>query len=421
MTEQARQARFIAGALFVTLFLLWGSGYNTFGVFFTPLLKEFHGSHASISLCATAIVLFTGAAAPLAGWIIKIVDVRLVMGAGATLAGISLLGISMASSFNHLLAWYVMLGLGLGGSTMVPASLVITNWFKERRGTVLGVATAGMELGGVMMTLLSARLISTSGWRTAYVVLAVPVFVIVLPLVILVVRTRPESLRPRAVDGEAENAKINIAQTAAEEGLEVRQAFRTRSFWLLGLAQFCFGLGVAGALIHLVPLMLRAGYSAATGALALSSVHALITVGKPTMGAVGDYIGARRALAGAFAICAVGILLMGDAAEVPVLALGIFFYGFMLATPIALVPVMVLEMAGPKSLGTLFGLLFFVQTIGAAIGPVIVGAIFDLTGGYMAGYAVSAAIFFGAAVAILGCIEVYAPVAEGVVVAWIEG
>jgi MFS family permease len=112
---------------------------------------------------------------------------------------------------------------------------------------------------------------------------------------------------------------------------------------------------------------------------------------------------------------------MGDAAEVPVLALGIFFYGFMLATPIALVPVMVLEMAGPKSLGTLFGLLFFVQTIGAAIGPVIVGAIFDLTGGYMAGYAVSAAIFFGAAVAILGCIEVYAPVAEGVVVAWIEG
>src|SRR5258708_28689411 len=101
MTEQARQARFIAGALFVTLFLLWGSGYNTFGVFFTPLLKEFHGSHASVSLCATAIVLFTGAAAPLAGWIIKIVDLRVVMGAGATLAGISLLCILMASSFNR--------------------------------------------------------------------------------------------------------------------------------------------------------------------------------------------------------------------------------------------------------------------------------------------------------------------------------
>ena len=74
MNEQTKTARRIAGALFVSLFLLWGSGYNTFGVFFTPLLKEFHGSHASISLCATAIVLFTGAAAPVAGSLIKLVD-----------------------------------------------------------------------------------------------------------------------------------------------------------------------------------------------------------------------------------------------------------------------------------------------------------------------------------------------------------
>jgi MFS family permease len=412
MSEQAKTARRIAAALFVTLFLLWGSAYNTFGVFFAPLLKEFHGSHASISLCATAIVLFTGAAAPIAGWLIRLIDVRLVMGAGATIAGVSLLGISRAASFNHLLVWYVLLGVGLGGSTMVPASLVITNWFKERRGTVLGVATAGMELGGVIMTLLSARLISTSGWRAAYLVLALPVFVIVLPLILMVVRARPETplddfARSGALSAESSNPLI-------EEGLEVGEAFRKRSFWLLGLAQFCFGLGVAGALIHLVPLMLKARYSAASAALALSSVHALITVGKPTMGAFGDYIGARKALAAGFAICALGIVLMGDAARAPLLALGIFFYAFMLATPIALVPVILLDIVGPRSLGTLFGLLFFVQTIGAAIGPIIVGWVFDRTGSYAAGYTLSAAIFFGAAVSILGCIEVYTPVITSV-------
>jgi MFS family permease len=411
MAEQAKKARYIAGALFVTLFLLWGSGYNTFGVFFPPLLKEFHGTHASISLCATAIVLFTGAAAPLAGWLIKLVDVRAVMGAGATLAGVSLLGISRAASFNHLLGWYVLLGIGLGGSTMVPASLILTNWFKERRGTVLGVATAGMELGGVIMTLLSARLISTSGWRAAYVVLALPVFLIALPLIIMVIRARPETPGAEVAETEKGSALSSNPLIAQQEGLEVREAFRKRSFWLLGLAQFCFGFGVAGALIHLVPLMLKARYSAASAALALSSVHALITVGKPTMGAVGDFIGARKALAGAFAICALGIVFMGDAGRVPVLALGIFFYAFMLATPIALVPVVLLEITGPRSLGTLFGWLFFVQTIGAAIGPILVGWVFDITSSYIAGYALSAAILFGAAVAILGCVEVYSPVA----------
>jgi MFS family permease len=398
MTDQARQARLIAGALFVTLFLLWGSCYNTFGVFFTPLLKEFHGTHASISLCATAIVLFTGAGAPLAGWLVKLVDVRIVMGLGATLAGISLLGISSATSFSHLLTWYVSLGIGLGGSTMVPASLVITNWFTERRGTVLGVATAGMELGGVIMTLLSAHLITTSGWRTAYVVLAVPIFVIALPLIVIVVKTRPETKAPEGVD----------APIPLEDGLEVREAFRRRSFWLLGLAQLLFGIGAGGALVHMVPLMLKAGYAAATGALALSSVHALITVGKPTMGVLGDYIGARKALSAALAVCALGTLLMGDASQGPILVLGILFYGFMLATPVALVPVTVLDIAGPRSLGPLFGLLFFIQTVGAAIGPVIVGRMFDVSGGYMAGYALSAAIFFGAAISVLGCVETYA-------------
>jgi MFS family permease len=411
VSEQTKTARRIAGALFISLFLLWGSGYNTFGVFFTPLLKEFHGSHASISLCATAIVLFTGAAAPLAGWLVTLVDVRLVMGVGATLAGVSLFGISRAESFGHLLAWYAALGIGLGGSTMVPASLILTNWFTQRRGTVLGVATAGMELGGMVMTLLSARLITTNGWRTAYVVLALPVFVIVLPLIMLVIRGRPG---PSAIDevfAEQGRTPLRDSVLASEQGLEVHEAFRKRSFWLLGVAQFCFGLGVAGALIHLVPLMLKARYSAASAALALSSVHALITVGKPTMGAVGDRIGTRKALAAGFVVCALGILLMGDAVRFPMLAVGIFLYAFTLATPIALVPVILVEMVGLRSLGTLFGLLFFVQTIGAAIGPIIVGWVFDVTGSYAAGYSLSAAIFLTAAVAILGCIEVYTPVA----------
>jgi MFS family permease len=412
MSEQAKMAKRIAGALFISLFLLWGSGYNTFGVFFTPLLREFHGSHASISLCATAIVLFTGAAAPLAGWLVKLVDVRVVMGAGATLAGVSLLGVSRAESFGHLLMWYALLGIGLGGSTMVPASLILTNWFTERRGTVLGIATAGMELGGMVMTLLSARLINTHGWRTAYVVLALPVFVIVLPLILLVIRGRPGPGAIDEVPGEPRRTPLPDSVVASEQGLEVREAFRRRSFRLLAVAQFCFGLGIAGALIHLVPLMLKARYMAASAALALSSVHALITVGKPTMGAIGDRIGARKALAAGFAVCALGILLMGDAVQSPVLAVGIFLYAFTLATPLALVPVILLEIAGPRSLGTLFGLLFFVQTIGAAIGPIIVGWVFDITGSYAAGYSLSAAIFFGAAVAILGCIEVYTPVPE---------
>src|SRR5260370_19592993 len=91
------------------------------------------------------------------------------------------------------------------------------------------------------------------------------------------------------------------------------------------------------------------------------------------------------------------MLLMGDASQGPILAWVILLHGFMLATPVALVPVILLDIAAPRSLGPLFGLLFFTQTVGAAIGPVIVGRMFDVSGGHIARYSLSATIFFGPA------------------------
>jgi hypothetical protein len=70
-TTSERRSWVVAGALFVSLFLLWGSCFNTFGVFFMPLVKEFRQTHASVSLLSTVIVLFAGAIGPLAGWLLE--------------------------------------------------------------------------------------------------------------------------------------------------------------------------------------------------------------------------------------------------------------------------------------------------------------------------------------------------------------
>jgi MFS family permease len=395
--EEGRQAKLIAAALFVSLFLLWGSCYNTFGVFFTPLLKEFNGTHASISLLATAIVSTTGIAALLTGWLIKSTDVRVVMGVGAILAGVSLIGISRSNTLNQLLIWYMVLGIGLGSSTMVPASVVITNWFKERRATVLGVSTVGMELGGMLMTLLASYLITTRGWRTAYFVLAIPIFIIVVPVIFLVVRTRPHAIV----------SEDRVAPILAENGLEVREAFRKGSFWLLATTQLSFGLGAGGAFVHLVPLMLKMGYSEATGAIVLSIVLGLIVPGKPTMGVLGDRFGARKTLSAGLAVAALGALCMADAHQVIILAIGILLFGLTLASPVPLVPVILADIIGIKSMGPLFGTLILIQFIGLGISPVIMGKIFDVTGTYAIGYCLTAAILFAGSLSVLGCTVTY--------------
>ena len=104
----------VAAALFVSLFFVEGGCYLTFGLFFMPLVKEFHATHASVSLLSTLILVVSGLTGPLAGWMLKRIGAKLVMGIGAAVSALALVGISYSYSFAHLLIWYSVLGIGIG-------------------------------------------------------------------------------------------------------------------------------------------------------------------------------------------------------------------------------------------------------------------------------------------------------------------
>ena len=76
-------------------------------------------------------------------------------------------------------------------ATLLPAALVVANWFQVKRGMAMGVAIAGVSAGGMIMVQVAAAVIQAGGWRDAYTALALPVLLVVFPLVLLVVRTRP--------------------------------------------------------------------------------------------------------------------------------------------------------------------------------------------------------------------------------------
>jgi MFS family permease len=376
----------VAAALFVSLFLLWGSCFNTFGVFFMPLVREFGKTHASVSLLSTIVVVLAGAMGPLAGWLLERVGAKLVMGVGATLAGVALIGIGQTHSFAHILVWYVILGVGLGASTWVPASIVITNWFTERPGTALGLITAGMELGGMLMTLLAAYVIQQDGWRRAYLVLAIPIFAIAVPLILRFVELAPE----RPVHREVKSGH-------QDGSLDFKHAVQTSSFWLAGSALFAYGFGVGGSFVHLVPYLIGVGYSEQRAALALSLALGLMVLGKPVMGILGDHFGARQMLSVGWLLFGISTLLMLEAQRLEVMCMAVLLYGLTLATAVALLPVVLKELFGQQSLGTVLGWLIVFQTFGLAVGPVFSGKLFDVSGGYTAAFAISGVVILIAA------------------------
>jgi sugar phosphate permease len=401
MSEQERRAWLIVAALFLTLFLVWGGGVNTAAVFFTPLLKYFGWSRARLSTRSAAGSLIAALAAPAVGLLLDRIEARIVMVGGAALAGAALLLASRADSYAPLLLANLASAIGVTASTLLPCQLVIANWFTARRGIAMGMTFAGTSLGGAAMTIVANRAIAHGGWRGGYVVMALPILVIVIPLLILTVRTRPEEGRA-AVDADPEPSGA-AAGRAQLPGFEMREAVRTRSFWMLSVAQFFYACAVSGVGLHMVAYLIGAGYTAARAAGALSAIFLVTSVGKLITGGFADRISPRVVLAVVFAGATAGTIMLLGASRGALLAGFIVLNGTAAGTPLVLLPMVAVESLGLRRLGSILGVSGIFGTIGAAIGPVAAGRIFDVSGSYEVAFLAFAAMWIAAALAITGC------------------
>jgi sugar phosphate permease len=399
MTKRERLGWLTVASLFVTLFLIFGSGYNTAGVFVTPLIKEFGWKRAKISFLQSVLAASAGFSGPLIGWLLDRMEARRVMVVGAAVAGCAWLLASSAHSYPVLVAAYILMGIGLTGATLLPAALIIANWFSAKRGMAMGITFAGTSSGGAVMTFVAAAIILHGGWRTAYVTLAIPMFVVVIPLVLLMIRTRPDDA-PRPA-GE----KVSVsAMSDSLPGFELSEAVRTRSFWMLCMAQFLFATVAAGAGLHLIPYLIGQGYKEAFAAGMMSVVFLFTTAGKLIMGFASDRVSARVALVINFFGSALGMVLIFGARNPLLLYPFVAMFGFTLGAPLVLIPLLTADCLGLKRFGAINGVAGVWNTLGAFIGPVMLGQIFDVTGSYSTAFEICLVLNILGAAATLACL-----------------
>lgn len=400
MTKQDRTAWMLAGALFLALFFIWGVAYDCFPILLPSVLRQFHLSKEQIGNVPAAQALAALVVGPLVGWLLDRIPAQIVMSVGAVLTAIGIVMMARAGSFHGVLVGSVVTGVGLSASTILPATMVISNWFGERRGTALGLTTAGMELGGMVIAIVAGHLDAIYGWRFAYAVLAIPLVVIVAPLYLIFVRTRPEQ--------PAQSA--SIAKPSATEfmsslpGLELNEALRTRAFWMLVVLQFCFTFAVGGSFIHLVQYLISIRYTLGAGTMVVGFSLGLALIGKPAMGVLGDRIGGKNALALCLLLSAANTAFLLLARMFWVLVIFTVVGGLTGSAPIALGPLVQVETLGLKRYGSIAGLLGITFTLGAMMGPPIVGKLADVTGSYTVSFEVCALVAFIGAVASFLCV-----------------
>jgi MFS family permease len=377
----------IVGAAFAVLFMAYGAQYS-FGVFFAALLSEFGWSRASLagafSLYAFGYCLVGFPAGRLTDrW-----GPRVVVAAGGLFLGVALAGMALVTRLWEPYVLYgVVAALGMG-TAYVPCNTTVVKWFVARRGLAVGLASSGGSLGTFALPLLAQVLIGAIGWRGAYVVFGVIIF-LALNGAAWLLRRDPESvgLRPDGVEGPV------VADGAREAAWPLAAAAGTRAFWLLTATFAASWMPVFIPLVHLVPFARDLGHSPLVGASVVSALGVGAVAGRLVMGAVSDRLGRKPTLAIALVLQAVTFAALGQAVR----GLGVLYatsigFGFAYGAVSTLFPAIVGDFFGRGSAGAIVGILFAMAGAMAAAGPWFAGAIHDATGSYVPAFWLGAAL-----------------------------
>jgi MFS family permease len=378
--QEAPGAWLIVGVLFVSWFFVWGGGANTGAVFFTPVLKHFGWSRARLSFGYAAAALSAGATGPIVGWLLDRIDARKVMVGGVAILASGYIVLTRTHTFPQFFICNLVMGVGFVASTAIPCSVVIANWFTDRRGLAMGITLAGASIGGAVMTPIANYAIAARGWQFGYLVIAVPMAVITIPLLIAFVRTRPASEpEPERLASDAASAPSTPIELP---GLEVGEALRTRSMWLITIVQFLFASLFAGLGQHFIAYLIDIGYSADVSARVVSLTFIFTTFGSLLSGPMADRVNARHALAWTWIVTAIAVFALLGANHFSALMVYAVLVGVVGGAFGVLLPLLMLESLGIRRFGSLMGLAGVFSTLGYAAGPVITGRIHDLTGSY---------------------------------------
>ena len=374
----------IVGILFVVSLIDGGFTY-TFSAFLRPLSEEFGWTRAQTSVGFSLYLLAVGLVLPFWGWLVDHIGVRRVFIYCALLDGVALLILSQVQSLTAFYILYFILGAGLAGIGPTTVGKIVSRWFVAQRGRAMGLALVGTGLGGLTLVPLAGFLIEGFTWRIAYQVLAGLSLGIMLPLVWFFLTDTPQEkgLLPLGHGAQPDEEISNQQENTPDWSF--KEALKTPTFWCLGIA-LCGGLGAGMSFnAHLVALLQDEGF----GLKAASSIGG-ITLGMSMggrffVGWASDHGHPHRLLAFSLVLQAIalGLLYYMDTFGTWILFIVVPVFGLGFGGLAVLWPVVVGYNFGLQSFGAIAGSLGTVSaTTGGALGPIILGNIFDKTGSY---------------------------------------
>ena len=379
---------YLVGSAFVAMFVSAGAQAYVVGAFFTPMTDELGWTRAEFLYGQTVGQFFTAFVGFFIGAYIDRWGARVLMLTGVTILGV---GLFLMSEVQELWQWVLLRGLlsTLGTALLgnLAVNVTLAKWFVEQRGRVIGLASIGVSLAGIVLPPLMTWYVDEFGWRMGWRAIAIGAWVLAYPTAILMLR-QPEDvgLHP---DGKTDEEMAGGGGAAAladfANSFTRAQAIRTSTIWVLMIA---FGLGSLGLITMIVitiPYLTDSGFSRGTAAWMVTVLAIPAAVSKPIWGYMGDRWSERLSTSLSFAMNAVAMLIIigaTQAGSVAALSVGYFVVGWGIGGQIPLQEGIWATYFGRRYLGSVRSVAMPFTVMMGATGPIGVAAYYDAFGDY---------------------------------------
>ena len=376
--------RWVLGACFTLLTFSSGLGFYGLAVYLQAFSRELGWSVSSISLATTLFFLVGGISGV---WIAKFIakyDVRIMVLGGATLATIALFSMRFVEQRWQLFVVYIFYALGWSASGMGPVTTVVTRWFHVRRASALAIASTGLSMGGIVVTPFIKWILDTQGIRNGSPWLALIWFLGTVPVTLFLLRAFPQPYGwlpdgARAAPGDVANIS----------GTPLNDAVQTKFFRAVTVGYiFALGAQVGGAL-QLVKLV-EERTNRSTAILATIVLSSMSIISRFIAGRIIPRVDMTRFTVGLATLQGLSLASIALNESRIGLLLSIAVFGITIGNMVMMQSLLLAERFGVRDYPRIAARSGLISFSGTALGPLLLGWLYDVAGGYRTAYLAAA-------------------------------
>ncbi len=377
--------RWVLGACFTLLTFSSGLGFYGLAVYLQAFSSERQWSVSSISLATTLFFLVGGISGV---WIAKFIakhDVRIMVLGGACLATIALFSMRFVEHRWQLFVVYMFYSLGWSASGMGPVTTVVTRWFQVRRASALAIASTGLSMGGIVVTPFIKWILDSQGIHNGSPWLALIWFCGTVPVTLFLLRAFPQPY-----GWLPDGARAEPGQVGDISGTPLNEAVRTKFFRAVAIGYiFALGAQVGGALQLVKLVEERTDRSTATLATIILSSMSIIS--RFVAGRIIPRVDMTKFTVGLAIVQGLSLASMALNESRIGLLLSIALFGITIGNMVMMQSLLIAERFGVRDYPRIAARSGLISFSGTALGPLLLGWLYDVAGGYRSSYLAAAA------------------------------